>query len=118
MDVVKALHDKGVMASADGLLKIANGSFDPEAVAYQDLDSFGCLISLNGKRCKGLLRLLVERGYLRQIYVEEEKDYFLALTLTGEAALAEYRAHPHKKKAYVPAKPKKTIVKLSKEKQK
>jgi len=118
MDVVKSLRERGAAASADGLGKIVNGSSDPEAIAFRDLDSFGSLVSLNGKRCKGLVRLLVERDYLRQIYVEEEDEYFLALTAKGEEAVAAYRAHPHKKKPFVPTKTKKTIIKLSKEKQK
>jgi hypothetical protein len=112
LDLVSLLNQKGLMGSAEGLTALVQGQLTPEALAFKDAESFGSLTSYSRKRLKGLLRLLVQRGYLEQAYSAQEEDYFFRISPLGQQAVMDYRAHPHKKKEIVRPTPKKTIIPL------
>lgn len=114
LSLIDSLAVKGAVASADGVVKLANGTLDLEAEPYSSLPGFGCLRSLRGKRGKMLLRGLVQHDYLRQRYVESEESYFFSLTLKGREALAQYRSRPHKSADRPIKKQKKTIIAIEK----
>lgn len=112
LDLIALLNDHGRMGSPEGIVALAQGIVNPETLAFKEAESFGSLTSYSGKRLKGLLRLLVQKGYLSQAYSAAEEDYFFLISAQGRAALTPYRAHPHKKKVVVRPSPKKTIIPL------
>jgi hypothetical protein len=112
LDLVSLLNEKDLMGSAEGLVGLVKGQLTPEVNAFKDAESFGSLTSYSPKRLKGLLRLLVQHGYLEQVYSAEEEDYFFRISPLGQAAVLTYRAHPHKKKSIIRPAPKKTIIPL------
>jgi hypothetical protein len=87
---VSLLKEDGFWGSAEGLSKIFKGMSDSETNQFAQAPYYGYWPSFSKKKLKGRLTQLVRHGYLSNVWVKEEQDYFLTLTPLGEEAILEF----------------------------
>ena len=96
LDTVDALNKKNLYPLPQGVYKILVGSVEPEFIIYQDLPTYGTLISFSSKHISRLIMMLLRHGYLSRIYDEKSDELYLKLTEKGDIFLFKY----HKKHKY------------------
>lgn len=89
LKAVSLLKENGYEGSGEGLSKILKGIEDGETEPLISAPYFGYWPSLSKKKIKGRLTQLVRHGFLSNVWVEEEQDYFLQLTEAGESAIID-----------------------------
>lgn len=87
---VALLKEDGFWGSAEGLSKIFKGCSDSETHQFANAPYYGYWPSFSKKKLKGRLTQLVRHGYLSNVWVDEDQDYFLTLTPLGEEAILEF----------------------------
>ena len=115
LHVVDNLNQNGDYPLPQGVYKILKGIVDEETKKYQDLETFGCLISYSSKKVSRYVTMLIRHEYLKKIYDPNTDDLYLQITPIGSRILNEYlknRRSTFQKKNILK---KKTIVHLSNE---
>lgn len=96
------LKKMGYEVTMDGLSLILRGVRNEETAPFFESAVFAFLPSLSAKKIKGRVHQLVRQGYLRLSYSEEDQDYYLVLTESGEQAAKE--SEIVKKESHAPLK--------------
>ena len=87
---VSALNNKGLYPLPLGVYKILSGSEESEFVPYQDLETYGTLLSYSSKHVSRLIMMLVRNKYLEKIYDPNTDELYLKITEKGDMFLMRY----------------------------
>ena len=101
LDTIYYLNIKNKYPLADGVYKILAGIIDEETIYYQDLPTFGTLISFGSKKVCRYLAALQKHGYIHKRFDEKTNNLYFEISTLGKNASENYhRVHkrPYAKK--------------------
>lgn len=101
LDTIYYLNIQNKYPLADGVYKILSGIIDEETLKYQDLPTFGTLISFGSKKVCRYLAALQKHGYIHKRLDEKTNNLYFEITMLGKnTAEAFHRIHkrPYPKK--------------------
>lgn len=91
---VSELNAKQYYPTAKGVNRILGGSPDAETKQYQDITTYGTLISFPGRKLCSYILNMVRRGYLTYQFDEKTEGMYLKITIKGEEELEHfYKKH-------------------------
>lgn len=98
LDTIYYLNIQNKYPLADGVYKILAGIIDEETLYYQDLPTFGTLISFGSKKVCRYLLALQKHGYIRKRFDDKTNNLYFEISALGKSTAEEY--HKVHKKPY------------------
>lgn len=87
---VYSLNKKHSYPNSDGVEQILNGILTKENKEFSEIDTFSTLLSVNGRKLRSHILMLIRYEYLRYKYDNDSSEPFLEITLKGKEFVSDY----------------------------
>ena len=87
LETIDELNQNHDYPTAKGVNNILSGKIDPETKKYNEIKTYGTLLSFPGRKLCSYILNMVRRGYLTYIYDIVSDGMYLRITEKGQAEL-------------------------------